>query len=38
MNKVNNMQKNNMLSMWVEALDTEEETAGLKMGDATIAA
>ena len=30
--------KNDLLSMWSEALETEEEVAEMKMGDATIAA
>lgn len=38
MKNLNKMNKNDMLTMWEEALDTQDETAEIKMGDATIAA
>ena len=39
MKRMNDLQsKNGLITMWTEALDTEDDTQDLKMGDATIAA
>ena len=39
MNKIDKMNsKNDALTMWVEALETEEDMENVRMGDATIAA
>lgn len=39
MKRMNDLQsKNSLITMWTEALDTEDDTQDLKMGDATIAA
>ena len=39
MKRMNDLQnKNSLITMWTETLDTEDDTQDLKMGDATIAA